>query len=110
MEPVSRGMRNVGHGPLQSNYATDISKYTLERNNKMINARINMMCSNRTSILRTDPALIPLLGLDANNKKFILCNPKFPKDLSTSNAVTVNRSSDTYPRRLNAGITLPHKH
>jgi hypothetical protein len=29
------------------------------------------MCSNRTSILRIDQALIPLLGFDANNKKII---------------------------------------
>jgi hypothetical protein len=39
-----------------------------------------------------------------------LRNPEFPKDLSISNVVTVNRSLDTYPRRPNAGIMLPHKH
>jgi hypothetical protein len=81
----------------------------LEGNNKMINARINMMRSNHTSILHIDQALIPLVGFDANNKNIILCNPELPKDLSTSNAVVVNISSDTYPRRPNAGITLPHK-
>jgi hypothetical protein len=50
MEPVSREMRKVGHGPLQSNYATDMNKYTLEGNNNTINTRINMMRSNHTSI------------------------------------------------------------
>jgi hypothetical protein len=59
-------------GPFQSNYATDINKYTLKGNNKTINARINTMRSNRTSILRIDPALIPLLGFGADNKK-IMC-------------------------------------
>jgi hypothetical protein len=77
VEPVSCGTRNVGHGPLQSNYATDINKYTLEGNNEMINARILMMHSNRTSILRIDPALIPLLGFGANNKENVLCNPEY---------------------------------
>jgi hypothetical protein len=38
-----------------------------------------------------------------------LRNPELPMDLSTSNAVMVNRSSATYPCRPNAGITLPHK-
>jgi hypothetical protein len=75
----------------------------------MINACINTMYSNCISILRIDPALIPLLGFDANNKKIILRNPELPKDLSNSNAVMVNRSSETYPRRPNTGITLPHK-
>jgi hypothetical protein len=110
VEPVShRSTRKVGHGLLQSNYATDISKYTLEGNNKMINVRVNTMRSNHTSILRIDSALIPLLGFDANNKNLFLHNPKFPKDLSTSNVVTVNRSSEMYPRRPNTGIMLPHK-
>jgi hypothetical protein len=40
VEPVSRETRKVGHRPLQSNYATDINKYTLEDNNKMINIYI----------------------------------------------------------------------
>jgi hypothetical protein len=110
MEPVLRETHKVGHGTLRSNYATDISKYTLEGINKMINARINMMRSNHASILRIDLALIPLLGFDANNKNVFLHNPKLPKDLSTSNVVTVNSSSETYPRRPNTGITLPHKH
>jgi hypothetical protein len=57
--------------PLQSNYAIDINKYTLEGNNKMIKARINMMRSNRTSILRIDPTLIALLGFSADNKKIV---------------------------------------
>jgi hypothetical protein len=35
--------------------------------------------------------------------------PKFPKDLSTSNAITVNNSSEMYPLRPNTEITLPHK-
>jgi hypothetical protein len=35
--------RNVGHGPPQSNYATNINEYTLEGNNKMINAHI-LLC------------------------------------------------------------------
>jgi hypothetical protein len=60
MEPVSRETRKVGLGLLQSNYATYINKYTLEGNNKTINARIHTMRSNRTSILHIDPALIPL--------------------------------------------------
>jgi hypothetical protein len=42
----------------------------------MINARINMMCSNRTSILRIDPALIPLLGFGANNKNLLAMQPR----------------------------------
>jgi hypothetical protein len=63
---------NLVFGPLQSNYATYINKYTLEGNNKTINARINTMRSNRTSILRIDPALIPLLGFGEDNKK-IMC-------------------------------------
>jgi hypothetical protein len=58
-------------GPLQSNYATYINKYTLKGNNKMINACIHMMHSNSTSIIRIDPALIPLLGFGADNKKFM---------------------------------------
>jgi hypothetical protein len=58
-------------GPLQSNYATDFNKYTLKGNNKMINARINTMHSKRTTILRIDPAVIPLLGFGADNKKFM---------------------------------------
>jgi hypothetical protein len=80
VEPVSRKMCNVGYGPLQSSYATDINKYTLEGNNKTINARISMMCSNRKSILRIDPALKPLLGFGANNKK-IMCyaTPNFSR-------------------------------
>jgi hypothetical protein len=44
----------------------------LEGNNKIINARINTMRSNRMGILRVDPALIPLLGFDANNKNVFL--------------------------------------
>jgi hypothetical protein len=40
VEPVSRETHKVGHGPLKSNYATDINEYTLEGNNKMINAHI----------------------------------------------------------------------
>jgi hypothetical protein len=43
MEPVSRETRKVGHGPLQSNYATDINEYTLKGNNKMINTHI-LLC------------------------------------------------------------------
>jgi hypothetical protein len=42
----------------------------------MINSRINMMRSNRTSILCMDPTLIPLLGFDANNKKIISTQPQ----------------------------------
>jgi hypothetical protein len=110
VEPVSRrSTRKVGYGPLQSNYAIDISKYTLEDNNKMINACINTMHSNHTSILHIDPALIPLLGFDTNNKNLFLRYPVLPTDLSTSDVVTVNRSSKTYPCRPNAGITLPRK-
>jgi hypothetical protein len=51
-----------------------------------------------------------MLGFDANNKKKNLHNRELPMDLSISNVVTVNKSSDTFPHRLNAGITLPHKH
>jgi hypothetical protein len=81
----------------------------LEGNNKMIDAHVNLMRSNRTSILRIDPALIPLLGIDENNNFLFQRNPELPKDLSTSNAIMVNSSSETYPHRPNAGITLPHK-
>jgi hypothetical protein len=76
-------------GPLMSNYATNINKYTLKGNNKMINACINTMRSNRTSILRIDSVLIPLLGFDADNKKICATQPRLPKDLSISNVVTV---------------------
>jgi hypothetical protein len=110
VEPVLRDTRKVGHGMLQSNYAIDINKYMLEGNNKMINAHINMMRSNRISILRIDPDLIPLLGFSANKKNYWLRNPELPKDLSISNAITVNRSLEMYPRRPNMGITLPHKY
>jgi hypothetical protein len=68
---------SVGHGPLQSNYAIDINKYTFEGNNKTINTRINMMRSNCTSILHIDPALIPLLGFDA--KKSLAMQPQIAK-------------------------------
>jgi hypothetical protein len=78
MEPVSREARKVDFGPVQSNYATDINKYMLEDKNKMINACITMMCSNHTSILCIDPALIPLLGFGANNKKhYCLRKPEY---------------------------------
>jgi hypothetical protein len=43
VEPVSRETRNDGHGPLQSNYATDINEYTKEGNNRMINTHI-LLC------------------------------------------------------------------
>jgi hypothetical protein len=43
VEPFSREMRNVSHGPLQSNYATDIDKYIKEGNNKVIKAHI-LLC------------------------------------------------------------------
>jgi hypothetical protein len=51
------------------------------------------MHSNRTSILRIDPALITLLGFGANNKK-IMCYAtlNMTKDLSTSNAVLVRET------------------
>jgi hypothetical protein len=48
-------------------------------------------------------------GLVQITKIYWLCNPKLPKDLSNSNAITVNRSSDMYPHRPNEGIMLPHK-
>jgi hypothetical protein len=69
VEPVSHKMHNVGYGPLLSNYAIDNKKYMLEGNNKTMNAHINMMRSNRTSILRKDPDLIPLLGSVQITKK-----------------------------------------
>jgi hypothetical protein len=76
VEPASHKMRNVSHGPLQSNYATNIKKYTLEGNNKTVNTRISMLRSNYTSILRIDPALIPLFGFGANKKNYMLRNPE----------------------------------
>jgi hypothetical protein len=42
----------------------------------MINAHINMMRSNRTSILRIDPALIPLLWFGANSKILLAKQPQ----------------------------------
>jgi hypothetical protein len=100
-------MRKIGHRPLQSNYATYINKYTLEGNNKMINTCISRMRSNRTSILRIDPALIPLLGFSANNK-IIICytTPNMTKDLSINNVVMVG-VLDTYPCRLKHGDYAP---
>jgi hypothetical protein len=58
-------------GPLESNYATDINKYTLKGNNNTINARMHTMHSNRTSILRIYLTLIPLLGFGADNKNLM---------------------------------------
>jgi hypothetical protein len=43
VEPVSRETRNVGHMPLQSNYATEINEYMKEGNNRVINAHI-LLC------------------------------------------------------------------
>jgi hypothetical protein len=106
MEPVSRKTCNVGYGPLRSNYATYINKYTLEGNNKMINACINMMHSNCTSILCIDSALIPLLGFGADNKNLSVTQPRLPMDLSISNAVTVG-VSDMYPRIPKRGDYAP---
>jgi hypothetical protein len=40
MDPVSHETPNVGHWPLQSNYATDISECMKEGINRMINAHI----------------------------------------------------------------------
>jgi hypothetical protein len=81
----------------------------LEGNNKTINARISMMRSNRTSILCIDPAMIPLLGFGANNKK-IMCYAtlNMPKDLFISNDVILGVRTRTLVDR-NAGIMLPHK-
>jgi hypothetical protein len=56
-------------------YATDINERTWEGNNERINARTNTMRSNRTSILRIDPALIPLLGFGANNRNLLATQP-----------------------------------
>jgi hypothetical protein len=80
-----------------------------EGNNKMINTHINTIRSNRTSIQRIDPALIPLLDFSANNKTFMCyTTPNMPKDLSISNDVMVGVWTRTLVDR-NAGITLPHK-
>jgi hypothetical protein len=49
-----------------------------------------------------------MLGYDAENKKFLATRTWISQDLSTSNAVAI-KGSVTYPRRPNAGITLPHK-
>jgi hypothetical protein len=43
VELVSHETSKVGHGSLQSNYATNVNEYTLEGNNKMINAHI-LLC------------------------------------------------------------------
>jgi hypothetical protein len=109
MEPVLHKTHNVGHRSIQSNYARDINKYTLEGNNKTINARISMMRSNRTSILCIDPALIPLLGFGVNTKKnMCYATVNMPKDLSISNAAMVGVRTHTLVDQ-NTGITLPHK-
>jgi hypothetical protein len=42
-------------------------------------------------------------------KFYWLRNPELPKDLFISVVVMVNRSSETYPHRPNAGITLLNK-
>jgi hypothetical protein len=67
------------------------------------------MCSNRTSIIRIDQALIPLLGFDAKNKKIIAIRNLNAQDLSISNTITINRDSVTNPCGLNTGIMLSHK-
>jgi hypothetical protein len=61
------------------------------------------MCSNRTSILHIDKALIPLLGIDAKNKKLAMRNLN-AQDISISNVVTINFDSVIYPCRLNTWI------
>jgi hypothetical protein len=68
------------------------------------------MCSNHTSILNMDQALITLLGIEAKNKKILATRNLNAQDLSISNVVTINWDSVTYPYRPNTEITLPHKH
>jgi hypothetical protein len=52
------------------------------------------MCSNHTSILHIDLALIPLLGFDAN-KKILSMQRLNAQDLSISNILTI-RALVTY--------------
>jgi hypothetical protein len=87
-----------------------ISTYTLKGNNKTINARIHMMRSNRTNILRIDLTMIPLLGFGANNKKIMCYATLISQYLSISNAVTIKEFQTHTLEDRNAGITLPHKH
>jgi hypothetical protein len=49
-----------------------------------------------------------LLGFGANNKNLLPTEPQISQIYLSSNAVTINRDSYTYPRRPNAGITPPH--
>jgi hypothetical protein len=66
------------------------------------------MCSNLTSILRIDRLWYHCWGSTQITKK-IPTEPWIAQIYLSSYAVTINRDSDTYPRRPNAGITLPHK-
>jgi hypothetical protein len=109
MEPVSHEMHNVGHRLLQSNYATDMNEYTKEGNNKVINARIFTMHSNHTSILHIDRLWYPCWGLVQITKNLFPTEPRIAQIYLSSNAVTINWRSVTYPRRPIMGIMLPHK-
>jgi hypothetical protein len=73
-------MVNRGPHTFQSNYAIDINKYTLEGNNKTINAHIFTMRSNRTSILRIDPEdrdakeEVKMESIDMKRKLCLVCS------------------------------------
>jgi hypothetical protein len=49
-----------------------------------------------------------LLGFGANNKNLLPTEPRISQIYLSSNVVTINRDSDTYPHRPNVGITPPH--
>jgi hypothetical protein len=66
------------------------------------------MCSNR-SILRIDRLWCHCWGSMQITKIYYLRNPELPKIYLCSNAVTIKGDAETYPRRPNTGITLPHK-
>jgi hypothetical protein len=51
-----------------------------------------------------------VLGFGVNNKKLLPTESRISQIYLSSNAVTINWRSVTYPRRPMAGITLPHKH
>jgi hypothetical protein len=49
-----------------------------------------------------------LLGFGADNKNLFPTEPQISQIYLFSNAVTINKDSDTYPRRPIMGITPPH--
>jgi hypothetical protein len=54
-------------------------------------------------------SLLAMLGFGANNKNLLPIESRIAQIYLSSNAITINGDSVTYPRKPIAGITLPHK-